>query len=394
MPRSGKYIPIVLLLTLLLGSARQARAPESAAGVVPSGKTEIVIAAVGDIMMPMSIQRAVARNKDNYDLLFEKIAPDLTSADIVFANLETPVDHKAAVSGYPKFNARPGLLTALRKAGVGIVSVANNHALDRGADGLKRTLDNIEAAGLRFTGAGRTKAEAGKAANAAVRGVSVAFLAYTYDTNEGLPRKRKDAPGVNILKTGSEADLARALEAVGKERASADLVVVSLHWSDEYRTVPTPWQRKVAGALIGAGADVVLGHHPHVLQPVESYAAQDGRQGLIAFSLGNFIATQNYGVSNRNRTHARALRGDGIILTIFAVKENGKTSVKRVEFLPIWTLRDRVGKTALFRPVSLAREIARIEGIHKRTKGEEDTLKLLKFRKKVITDTLTVKTAR
>jgi len=345
-------------------------------------------------MMPISIQRAVARNKHHYDLLFEKIAPDLTSADIVFANLETPVDHKAAVSGYPKFNARPELLAALRKAGVGIVSVANNHALDRGADGLKRTLDNIEAAGLRFTGAGRTKAAAGKVAHAAVRGVSVAFLAYTYDTNEGLPRKRKDAPGVNILKNDSAADLGRAVAAVGDARKAADLVVVSLHWGDEYRTIPTPWQRKAAAALIEAGADIILGHHPHVLQPIESYTSRDGRRGLIAYSLGNFISSQNYGVSNQNRTHAKALRGDGVILNIVVTKEHGKASVRRAEFLPIWTYRDVTGKTTLYRPVSLDREIARIEKITKRTSEQDNTLKLLKFRRKVITDTLTVKTAR
>src|SRR5574341_924370 len=194
MSRSRKYTHIVVLLTLLLCASRQARAQEPTPVVSPSGKTEIVIAAVGDIMMPLSIQRAVARNKYNYDLLFEKIAPELASADIVFANLETPVDHKAPVSGYPRFNARPELLAALKKAGVGIVSVANNHAMDAGADGLKRTLDNIEAAGLRFAGAGRTKAEAGKIAQATIRGITTAFLAYTYSTNEGLPKKRKDAP--------------------------------------------------------------------------------------------------------------------------------------------------------------------------------------------------------
>jgi hypothetical protein len=130
-----------------------------------------------------------------------------------------------------------------------------------------------------------------------------------------------------------------------------------------------------------------------VLQPIESHTARNGRQGLIAFSLGNFISTQNYGVANGNRTHARALRGDSVILYVVAAKKDGKTSVVRAEFLPIWTLRDRAGESVVYRPVGLAREMARLKAIEKRTKEEEDTLELLGFRKKVIIEQLTGKTA-
>jgi poly-gamma-glutamate synthesis protein (capsule biosynthesis protein) len=196
---------------------------------------------------------------------------------------------------------------------------------------------------------------------------------------------------VNILRADSDSDLALAAADVEKARQSADLVVVSLHWGDEYRAIPTAWQRRVAAELIEAGADIILGHHPHVLQPIESHVARNGRQGLIAFSLGNFISSQNYGVANKNRTHRKALRGDGIILRIYAVKEQGKTSVAHAEFVPLWTLRDRSGKTVVYRPVNLAREIARLEALEKRTKEDEDTLGLLKFRMKVIVEQLTVK---
>jgi len=169
--------------------------------------------------------------------------------------------------------------------------------------------------------------------------------------------------------------------------------VVSLHWGDEYRRIPTQWQRWAGAKLIEAGEDIILGHHPHVLQPIESYTARSGRQGLIAFSLGNFVSSQNYGVTNKNRTQPSALRGDGIILTIFAVKENGKTSIVRAEFLPIWTLHEGEGKSAVPRPVNLTREIERIEAMQKRTREDENTLKLLRYRKKVILDQLTVSIA-
>jgi len=395
MPRFSKNHIIILFFTILLGTVSSACVQESEFSPPQKpreGKTKIVIAATGDIMMPLSNQLAATRNKERYDILFKKIARDLTSADITFANLETPVDHTAPVSGYPKFNAGPELLFALKRAGVGIVSIANNHAMDAKPAGLGRTIDNITAAGLLFTGGGRTQAEAGQAAIATLQGIATTFLSYTYGTNERMPVKKRNAPRVNILRANSEADLALAAADVQRARQSADLVVVSLHWSDEYRTIPTAWQRRVAAELIEAGADVILGHHPHVLQPIESFTARNGRQGIIAFSLGNFISIQNYGIAGKNSTHRKALRGDGIILYIYVVKEQGKTSVERAEFVPLWTLRERVGKSVVYRPVNLAREIARLEALPKRTRKDEDTLGLLKVRMKVIIDQLTVKT--
>jgi poly-gamma-glutamate synthesis protein (capsule biosynthesis protein) len=382
-----------ILLTCLLSACQQQSwtlQPQQAPTPTPVVRTDMVIAAVGDIMMPASIQRAVARNGHNYDILFEKISRDL-HADLTFANLETQVDDASAGSGYPKFNARPGLLTALRKAGVGVLSVANNHALDAGPAGLVRTLDNIEKAGILFTGAGRTKADAEQAVSVTANGVTAAFLAYTYGTNENIPGKKKGMPAVNILRAGSEPDLAAAAARVRKARTAADLLIVSLHWGEEYATEPTVWQRRVAGELIEAGADIILGHHPHVLQPIETYAAQDGRQGLIAFSLGNFVSSQNFGIANRNRADARALRGDGIILTIFTRKEHGRTSITRAEFLPVWTVREQAGKTTVFRPVCIAREIARIESARTRGLEEENMLALLKYRNMVIVERLSGK---
>jgi poly-gamma-glutamate synthesis protein (capsule biosynthesis protein) len=338
-------------------------------------------------MMPGSLQEAIAKNSYNYALLFEKIAADLGAADITFANLETPVDHTAAAAGYPAFNARPELLTALKKAGVDIVSLANNHARDAGAKGLFRTLQNIEDAGLVVTGAGRTSGESLAPAYLSSQGIMTAFLAYTYSTNRGLPKKRKNAPAVNILRSGSREDLAAAIIQVKEARSHADLVVVSIHWGEEYTSAPTPWQKQ-AIELIEAGADIILGHHPHVLQPIESYKAKDGRQTVIAYSLGNFISSQNYGVSSKNKTHVRALRGDGIILTIYAEKEQGRTTIVRSAFQPIWSLREKAGVTTVSRPVNLSREIEKLSAMAKRTKKEEGTLQLLTYRQKVILDTI------
>lgn len=354
----------------------------------PPKKTEIIIAAVGDVMMPLSIQYAAARNEHGYGPLFEKIASELSAADITFANLETPIDDTLPVSGYPKFNAHPALLLALKKAGVDIISVANNHAMDAGSEGLKRTLNNIEAANLVFTGAGRTKAEASAIRYLKARDISLAFLAFTYDTNERLPKKSPDAPGVNILGIASEADLGRASVMVRQARSGADLVIVSLHWGDEYATRPSTWQRRAASELVEAGADIVLGHHPHVLQPIESIEAADGRIGLVAFSLGNFISSQNAGVSHKNKDHGNALRGDGIVLYITAEKIGDRMTISRAEFIPIWTLREATSKGVMYLPVSLDKEINRLNTRVVRKLEEENMLKLLTYRYNIITKTI------
>jgi poly-gamma-glutamate synthesis protein (capsule biosynthesis protein) len=387
----GLYLNVIFVLLVMLPAVARGEVRTMGTATVAeaaSAKATLVITAIGDVMMPGSIQAAVSKHEKNYDILFEKIADDLAAADITFANLETPVDHTAAVAGYPAFNARPELLSALKKAGVDIVSLANNHARDAGADGLLRTLQNIEAAGLVVAGAGRTRVESLAPSYLSSQGVMTAFLAYTYSTNRGLPKKRKGAPAVNMLRSGSREDLAAAIIQVKQARTHADLVVVSLHWGDEYTIVPTPWQKQAAVELVEAGADIILGHHPHVLQPIETYKAMDGRQTVIAYSLGNFISSQNYGVSSKNKTHARALRGDGVILTIYAEKEQGRTTIVRSAYQPIWSLREKVGVTTVSRPVSLSREIVKLSAIAKRTKKEEGTLQLLTYRQKVILDTI------
>ncbi len=389
-----RLLPLVLgfLLSLFLSCTQQKIPVTPVRQVKPASpsasRTEVVIAAVGDIMMPESIQSAVAQAGHGYDLLFEKITPDLAVADITFANLETPVNHKAGVSGYPKFNAPRELLSSLKKAGVDIVSLANNHAMDAGSDGLKRTIDNVEAAGIVFIGAGRSNTEALAIRKITVRGITAAFLAYTYSTNQRLPRTSVEAPVVNVLGQNSEADLARAAASVRQARADADLVVVSLHWGDEYATSPTAWQRRVASELIEAGADVLIGHHPHVLQPFESCTARDGRTGLVAYSLGNFISSQSAEVSFENKTHRKALRGDGIILSITATKEGGRTRVAHAEFLPIWTLRESISKATVSRPVSLARELLILGAKGKRDSTEQRLFQLLRYRQEYIIKTL------
>ncbi|HTF99518.1 MAG TPA: CapA family protein, partial [Nitrospirota bacterium] len=351
---------------------------------------EIVIAAVGDIMMPSSIQDAVIRNDYDYGIVFAEIKRDL-SADLVFGNLETPVNDAEPVSGYPRFNARPELLAAIKQAGFTIVSVANNHILDSGPEGLVRTLDNLDAADLHYVGAGRTPDEAEQILSVRVRNITTAFLAYTFITNRDAGPAGSLRPVVNILRPGDEQEIARAARSIQRVRDSVDLIVVSLHWGVEYEPEPSEKQRRTAEALIEAGADVILGHHPHVLQPVETYTAKNGRQGLIAFSLGNFTSSQNYSIGYENRDDLRAPRGDEIILALTVRKSGEKVSISNAGVLPVWNAVRAAGPTTVYRPVNIPREIMRLSSLSPRSTDDQNMLSLLDYRQRVIMEHLSQK---
>ena len=379
---------LVFLCACLVVSSSGCRKPEAVNRPPQLPKyDEIVIAAVGDIMMPASIQDAVIRNDYDYSIVFSEIRRDM-SADLVFGNLETPVDHESEVSGYPRFNARPELLSAIKQAGFNILSVANNHILDSGLEGLTRTLDNLDAAGLHYIGAGRTREESEQILSVKVRNITTAFLAYTFATNRGFSEQIKDSPVVNILRPGDDHELAMAVQSIQKVRPTSDLVIVSLHWGVEYELEPTPKQRRTAEALIEAGADIILGHHPHVLQPIETYTATDGRQGLIAYSLGNFTSSQNYSIGYENRDDVRARRGDEIILALTVRKEGEKITIPRAEFLPIWNSPRKAGPTTVYRPICIPREIIHLTAMPQRTMDDENLLSLLAYRQRIIVERL------
>lgn len=371
----GAIFPAVLPFLLISCAAPVpvARVQEPAApGREDAAGTVITLAAIGDIMTHSSAHAAARRTRDGYGVLFDRVRRDLEGADLTFANLETPVDDRSGAAGYPRFNAGPGLIKAVRSAGIDVVSVANNHIMDRGTRGLERTLSNIEKAGLLFVGAGRTKQETAAVRRVSVRTVGFAFLAYTYTTNERAPGAGDSQPGVNFLRKGDLQGLARAAEQVRAARKDADVVVVSLHWGEEYHTAPSSWQRLAAVRLVEAGADVILGHHPHVLQPIELIAVSGGRKGLVAYSLGNFVSGQHPGFPAGKKDRKRLLRGDGIVLLVrISRPAEGGALTLQAEPVPLCMIRERVGTVSVDRPVNIRREQTVLNGKHERSTDED-----------------------
>jgi len=258
------------------------------------------LAGTGDVMVHQCVKAAArAHAKDDteapasgWNALFEDVADVLNVADVAFANLETPLvpaptaDPWFLQSGaFPLYKAPCELAAALRWASFHVVSVANNHAMDQGVAGVASTVDAVRAAGLVPLGGGKTREEAEQPEVRVVHGVRVGFLGATAFLNQPVEFKR-DEPQVALLNEGALPAFCRRVREL---KSRVDLVVVSVHWGEEEMDEPRERERSWAHALCEAGADVIFGHHPHVLQPIELYAAKDGHRAVIAYSLGNFM---------------------------------------------------------------------------------------------------------
>lgn len=239
--------------------------------------TRILLA--GDVMLSRYVG-IVARAKGDPGWPLHDVSVLLSSADIAFANLESPFsDRGRVVDKGMLFKAEPEMVQALEQAGIDIVSTANNHARDCGRYGVEYTLDWLQQHGIAAVGTAPT-AEAARQGTVLDRnGVRFGFLAYTYDQSNGNHADLDDR--IAMMDDGQVADDVKNM----LERA--DVVIVSMHAGVEYQHRPNAQQQKFAHAAIDAGASVVVGHHPHVTQPVERYA-----NGVIFYSLGNLVFDQ------------------------------------------------------------------------------------------------------
>ncbi|HEY5976000.1 MAG TPA: CapA family protein [Geobacteraceae bacterium] len=259
----------------------------------------VVITAVGDIMLAGRQGRLFARA--GYDYPFAATAPVLRQGDISVGNLEAPIARggsEFAGKRY-RFRADPSVAPALRQAGLSVLTLANNHILDYGPGALQETIDLLDRQGLAHVGAGADLAAARLPVIVTANGQRVAFLAYslTQPTEFFATADRPGAaPGFAAY---FRQDIARA-------RSQADYVVVSFHWGAEGASVPKGYQVTAAHQAIDAGASVVIGHHPHVLQGIERY-----RDGIILYSLGNFAFASDSRTADRSII-ARITLDDGV----------------------------------------------------------------------------------
>jgi len=248
-----------------------------------------------------------------------------------FANLESPVAPRADKGVRPfVFNGPPEALEALKAIGFAVLSCANNHAYDQGRAGLVETVENVQLAGLAAVGAGATRARARAPVVLERNGVRLGFLAYTGPLNDDQNSADETQPEVNRLDPGRMVQEVKALA------PRVDAVIVSLHWGTEYALSPEAEQVTLAHRLIDAGALVILGAHPHVLQRLEVYGA-GSKKGLIAYSLGNFVSNQSRFYRLGVDPPAEGDPRDGIALAIHLRRTSAGTEIAAASYRPIWT---------------------------------------------------------
>lgn len=254
----------------------------------PVPKTsKITISAIGDVLLHRAVYRDASVG-ESYDFkpIFEPVKPYLEKADITFANSESIISGKEiGVSDYPQFGSPEEIGDALKWVGVDIVSMANNHTMDKRERGVRAAIENWKKIGMEYTGAYESEEDRERVRIIEANGIKVAFVAYTYGTN-GIPVP-EDKPYLVAL-----LDRETMSKEIRRAKEQADAVVVSLHFGVEYQLLPNEEQKDWAQFAANEGADIILGHHPHVLQPAEWITREDGGKTFVIYSLGNFLAAQ------------------------------------------------------------------------------------------------------
>ncbi len=256
-------------------------AQEKGFGPLPKvGEAELLF--VGDVMLGRGVAYQAKRH-GGYTYPFLEVVDLLGSADLVFGNLEGPISSRGKNQGSEySFRFEPSAAKALKATGFDVVSLANNHILDYGVEALSDTMRYLKEAGIEAVGAGLNYNGANQPKILEVEGIKLAFLAYTNLYPKSLVAGESEA-GV------SDFDLEKVKESILGVRDLVDLVIVSWHWGEEYKTKASDLQGKIAKEMVDAGADLVVGHHPHVPQEVEQY-----KGAWIFYSLGNFVFDQNF----------------------------------------------------------------------------------------------------
>lgn len=292
---------------------------------------KVKLKAFGDIMAHMAqIQYAYNKGGGEYDFSdqFTYLKDFVKDSDISIGNYETTTNPDLPVAGFPRFNVPAAYLKNLKETGFDIVSTANNHSMDTELDGVFSTMEAAKEAGLDYVGSFKDKSD--RILFKEVKGIKLAFLAYTYGCNgrENLIVPREEVENLCYL-----SDEDQIKKDIGRAKAQgADFVIVYPHWGIEYQSMPNEAQISLGRKMIDWGADLVIGNHPHVVEPVEIYQAEDGRKGLIAYALGNFISYQNYENNKDIRTeHSLSLEID-----LEKDLTSGNKKIANVKLHPIW----------------------------------------------------------
>ncbi len=295
--------------------------------------SSITILAVGDIIFHMP-QVWAAKTEEGYDFSppFNYVKEYIQGADISIANFETvTAGNDMEFTGFPRFNSPVETLEGISSAGFDILSTINNHSLDRNKKGIINTIDTINSNGMKNIGT--YKDENRDPLIEDVKGIKIGFIAYGSYLN-GLDSLLKSDESHMVNKLDEEL-IKRDIDFLKENEV--DLIVAVLHWGHEYHRKPSDSQRELALKMIHWGTDIILGSHPHVIQPAEE-VIHNGERKLIVYSMGNFLSNQRYETMGNSYTE------DGLMVEVVIEKDIDRTYLKEVKYIPTWIHRYREGK--------------------------------------------------
>ena len=286
----------------------------------------------------------------DFSYVYEDIKYYTKVADITVGSLETTfAGEDKGYSNYPTFNSPDSLATALKKIGVDVISLAGNHALDYGYSGICRTIDVLDHADISHLGTYKTAEDQKKLLIKNVKGVKIAFINYTYGTNGiSVPSGKEFCVNLidkNLIK--KQIDQAKS--------EGADMIIACMHWGTEYKTSANSEQKELADYLFKNGVDIILGNHPHVLEPMEkkTITLDDGttKDVFVVYALGNFTADQRDEITR-----------DSAILNLNITKNvDGNISINKVDYVPIYMYKNSNAKSHKFKILDIEKSIAKYE---------------------------------
>ena len=303
---------------------------------------------VGDLMCHSTQFNYAKVGADSFDFtgVFKEVKPYLSKADLTIGNLETVIAGKSkSYSGYPYFNAPDDFIYALKDAGFDLLITANNHALDQGWDGVKKTIDAINKNKIHHTGTFTSQEDQDSIRIFQINSIKIAFLAYSENTNGVSIPEGKDFIINLIDEEKMKEDILRVRE------KNVDVVLAHLHYGPEYNREPSDYQKEIVQKIIELGADIIIGGHPHVIEPFDFFKTNKAKldTGFVAYSMGNFISNQRWRYSDA-----------GVILNIQISKNKFTDSVyiSDVSYLPTWVFKGSTekGREYIILPSQIAEE--------------------------------------
>lgn len=306
---------------------------------------EVTIAAIGDIIPHQNVKKAasmhnilndngISQNNEGYDYLYERVS-ELLKSDITIANYESPLAPSTGSGSRPFiFNSDLHFLRAARTANINVFNIANNHIYDQDLNGFLETLKNFNDEKIKYIGIYNKYNNKPIPLVIEEKGIKICIFGFTTLLNN-IPNYQS----VNeyVRKFDNEIDT----KAIQEAKSKYDIVIVYIHWGDEYQKEPNSLQREIAENLINHGADIIIGSHPHILQPLELTVSKDGRVVPIAFSMGNFISNQSrnyyFPISGADEGRTR----DSAILrfkvTKYSFGDISFCTISDLHFIPLWT---------------------------------------------------------